>query len=67
MCEELEPEFEFAASKYGESDEILFARVNGRAEPKIAEALGVQAYPVFKFYNKGSSDPVRVLPFTERS
>lgn len=67
MCEELEPEFEYAASKYDESDEILFARVDGRAEPKVAEALGVTAYPVFKFYNKGSSDPVRLYSFTNLS
>jgi len=67
MCEELEPEFEYAASKYDESDEILFARVDGRAEPKIAEALGVTAFPIFKFYNKGSSDPVRLYSFTNLS
>lgn len=61
MCDELEPEYAYAASKYDESDDVLFARVDGRAEPKIAEALGVTAYPVFKFYNKGSADPVRTL------
>ena len=65
MCEELEPEFAYAASKYDESDDMLFARVDGKAEPSIVKALNITAYPVFKWYNKGSAQPVRtMLPST---
>jgi hypothetical protein len=38
------------------SDEILFGRLNGKEEPTIAAELGVTAYPVFKWYSKGSSE-----------
>ena len=39
------------------SDDILFGRLNGRTEKAIVDELGVEAYPVFKWYNKGSADP----------
>jgi len=32
MCDVIDPEFEYAASKYDESDEMLFGRVNGYRE-----------------------------------
>jgi hypothetical protein len=58
MCEKIEPEFQYAASKYDESDNVLFGRVNGYKERKIVHDLGITSFPVFKWYKKGNSTAV---------
>eukprot|EP00619_Florenciella_sp_RCC1007_P001716 CAMPEP_0205912694 /NCGR_PEP_ID=MMETSP1325-20131115/6024_1 /ASSEMBLY_ACC=CAM_ASM_000708 /TAXON_ID=236786 /ORGANISM="Florenciella sp., Strain RCC1007" /LENGTH=143 /DNA_ID=CAMNT_0053279445 /DNA_START=126 /DNA_END=557 /DNA_ORIENTATION=- len=57
MCDVIDPEFEYAASKYDEGDEMLFGRVNGYRERDIVDELGVTGYPVFKWWKKGESEP----------
>ena len=47
----------YAASKYDESDEMLFGRVNGYRERGIIEDLGITGYPVFKWWKKGETEP----------